>query len=253
MVGSSMNCASPMTVMNTIVGKQLEEFYAEVEEIIKKEGVKAQTAALKVIQKYINEFQPILFEGDGYSDEWKEEAARRGLANTPNTPDALDAYISHSSKAIFEHSGVFSEKELEAHYEVMCENYILKVQIEARVMGELTLNHILPAAIKYQNVLAENVLSLKELDLSEADYASQLDDIKRISYFIQEIKKDVKAMVDERKKANKIEHAPDKAKAYCNKVKPYMDTIRYNADKLELIVDDQDWPMVKYRELMFLR
>lgn len=253
MVGSSMNCAAPMTIMNTIVGKQLEEFYADVQSIVDKEGVKVNTAALKVIKKYIKEFQPILFEGDGYSDEWKKEAAKRGLANTPNTPDALEAYMSESSKALFKHSQVFSEKELEAHYDVMCENYTLKVQIEARVMGELTLNHIVPAAVKYQNVLLDNVLSMKELGLPEADYAGQLDDIKRISHHVREIRKEVEAMINERKKANKIEHAPEMAKAYCNKVKPYMETIRYNADKLEYIIDDQDWPMVKYRELMFVK
>lgn len=253
MVGSTMNCASPMTVMNTIMGRQLEEFYASVQETIEKDGVKPNTAVLRVIQDYIQEFQPILFEGDGYSDEWKEEAERRGLANTPNTPDALDAYVSKSSKELFAHSGVFSEKELDAHYDVMCENYILKVQIEARVMGELTLNHIVPAALKYQNVLIDNVLGMKELGLEEEDYAPQLTDIKRIAYFVREIKKDVKAMINERKVANKIDHAPEKAKAYCNKVKPFMDTIRYNADKLEYIVDDSDWPMVKYREMMFIR
>lgn len=253
MVGSSMNCAAPMTIMNTIVGKQLEEFYADVQSIVDKEGVKVNTAALKVIKKYIKEFQPILFEGDGYSDEWKNEAAKRGLANTPNTPDALEAYMSASSKALFKHSQVFSEKELEAHYDVMCENYTLKVQIEARVMGELTLNHIVPAAVKYQNILLDNVLSMKELGLPEADYAGQLEDIKRISHHIREIRKEVEAMINERKKANKIEHAPEMAKAYCNKVKPFMETIRYNADKLEYIIDDQDWPMVKYRELMFVK
>jgi glutamine synthetase len=253
MVGSTMNCASPMTVMNTIVGKQLEDFNNAVQEIVKKEKVKINTAALMVIKDYIKEFQPILFEGDGYSDEWKEEAARRGLANTPNTPEALDAYVSQKSKDLFQHSGVFSVKELEAHYDVMCENYILKVQIEARVMGELTRNHILPAAIKYQNILLENVLNLKELGMPEEDYASQVDDIQHISRYIREINKEVNEMIDARRVANKIEHAPDRAKAYCDNVKPYMETIRRNADKLEYIVDDADWPMVKYRELMFIK
>ncbi|KAA3634524.1 MAG: glutamine synthetase type III, partial [Bacteroidetes bacterium] len=253
MVGSSMNCAAPMTIMNTIVGKQLEEFYADVQGYMKSEGIKAQTAALKVIQQYINEFQPILFEGDGYSDEWKEEAASRGLSNFPNTPDALDAYVNDSSIAVFDHSGVYSPKELEAHYEVMLENYILKVQIEARVMGEICLNHVMPAAIKYQNVLARNIKHLKDIGLPEEDYEAQLKDVKRISYFVHELKNNVKAMVDERKIANKLEDASEKAKAYCNKVKPYMDTIRYAADKLELIIDDKDWPMVKYREMMFIR
>ena len=252
MVGSSMNCAAPMTVMNTIVGRQLVEFKAELDEIMK-DGTGRDEAILAILKRYIKESKPICFEGDGYSEEWKEEAERRGLSNIPNTPDALGAYLAEDAVELFTSSGVFTEREMHAHYDVMCENYILKLQIESRTLGEMVVNHILPAAISYQNQLAENILQLKELGLPESAYEAQFDILKLISENISNIKLTVNQMTDARKKANDQEDATAIAKTYCYDVKPFMEDIRTYADRLEYLVDDREWPMIKYRELMFVR
>jgi len=252
MVGSTMNCAAPMTVMNTIVGAQLKEFYASVDKL-KGEGRSEDEAVLSVLKDYIVESKPVRFEGDGYSEEWEKEAESRGLGNTPKTPDALDAYVSESSRKLFANSGVFKEQELEAHYEVMCENYILKLQIESRTLGEMVINHVLPAAIGYQTEVAGNVANLKEIGLDESHYSAQMDLIKRISEQMSVINVKVQEMTEARRKANENDHAPDMAKAYCYDVKPLMEEIRVAADRLEYLVDDQVWPLVKYRELMFVR
>lgn len=252
MVGSTMNCAAPMTIMNTIVGKQLKDFYEEVEGL--KNGGKSQEDAIfEVIRKYVIESKAIRFEGDGYSDEWREEAAKRGLGNTPNTPDALDAYVSKSSKDLFLESGVFTEKELDAHYEVMCENYILKLQIESRTISELVLNHIIPAAVKYQTILAENVKTLKEAGMDESSFEAQKEILTGISMHINGVKKGVDKIYAAIEAADSHEHAEKQAKAYATEVKPVMDEIRDHADQLEYLVDDTEWPLVKYRELMFMR
>jgi glutamine synthetase len=252
MVGSSQNCAKPMTIMNTIVGTQLNKFYAATQELIKG-GMDQDAALLKVIQKYISESKHIIFEGDGYSDEWKEEAAQRGLSNFPNTPDALDAYIRPSSIKLFSESGVLSEVELHAHYEVMVEQYILSMQIESRTLGEMCINWILPSAIVYQNTVADNILKLQQLNMDSSAWAAQMDILKRMSDNINKIKTHVELMREERKKANALGHAIDRAKAYCHNVKPHLEIIRLNADRLEYLVDDKSWPLVKYRELMFVR
>ncbi len=252
MVGSSMNCAAPMTVMNTIVGRQLHDFKAELNGLMS-QGLERDSAILTILKRYIRESRPIRFEGDGYSEEWKAEAARRGLSNLPNTPDALGAYLRKDAVELFTSSGVFTERELHAHYDVMCENYILKLQIESRTMGEMVINHILPAAVNYQTTLTQNILQLKEVGLPESAYAAQLDIVKRISENINKIKENVEAMTEGRKKANGLEDATAKAKAYCYEVKPLMESIRTFADRLEYLVDDREWPMVKYRELMFVR
>lgn len=252
MVGSSTNCAGPMTVMNTMMGRQLVDFKKEVDKLTKK-GKDKDSAILAVIKGYITESKRIRFEGDGYSDSWKKEAAKRGLGNMPNTPDALKAYISKQGKDLFVKSGVFSEKEIEAHYEVMCENYILKLQIESRTLGELVINHILPVAIRYQTTLADNIQQLMAIDLNKSAYATQLDLVKKISKNINDIQKEVEKMTTARKKANALEHAPDTAKAYCEKVRPFIESIRLHCDRLEYLVDDQEWPLVKYREMMFIR
>ena len=252
MVGSSMNCAAPMTVMNTIVGRQLIVFKAEVDEKMKT-GAGRDEAILAILKRYISESKAVRFEGDGYSEEWKEEAARRGLSNTPNTPDALEAYLSKQSVDLFTSSGVFTEREMHAHYDVMCENYILKLQIESRTLGEMVVNHILPAAITYQNQLADNVLKLKEIGLDEGAYEAQLDILQLISENIANIKRVVNSMTEARKVANEQEDVTAKAKAYCYDVKPFMEDIRIYADRLEYLVDDREWPMIKYRELMFVR
>lgn len=252
MVGSSHSCAKPMTVMNTIVGHQLKAFYKEAQELMG-QGMDQAGALLTIIKRYISEFKNILFEGDGYSNEWKVEAERRGLSNTPNTPDALTSYVSDKVKTLFNDSGVLNMNELEAHYEVMVENYILSVQIESRTLGEMCINWVLPAAIQYQNVVADNIIKLKDLGMSESSYTAQMDILNRISTNINEIKIRVAKMTEERKNANALETAIEQAHAYCKNVRPLMDDIRIYADRLEYLVDDKQWPFVKYRELMFVR
>ncbi|MFM8361099.1 MAG: glutamine synthetase III [Haliscomenobacter sp.] len=252
MVGSSMNCAAPMTIMNTIMGRQLKDFKAEVDTLIAG-GVEKEAAILSVIKKYIVASKSVRFEGDNYSDEWKAEAARRGLSNTPNTPDALKAYASAAAEELFYSSGVFTERELHAHYDVMCDSYVLKLQIESRTLGEMAINHVLPAAVAYQTDLANNVASLRELGLPESAYKAQLEIVTKISENINGMKEAVDGMTTARKVANELEHAEEKAHAYCSGVKPYMETIRTFADRLEYLVDDREWPLVKYREMMFVR
>ncbi|GAA5225368.1 glutamine synthetase III family protein [Membranihabitans marinus] len=252
MVGSTKNCASPMTVMNAIVGKQLEDFYSKVESLIS-DGMNKEAAILSVIRTYIIESEPVLFEGDGYSDEWKEDAEKRGLPNTPNTPDAIKAYVTEKSRALFKETNVLSEKELEAHYEVMVENYILNLQIESRTLGEMVINHVLPAAIKYQNELALNVKNLKELGLDKDKFEAPFTLLNDIAENIALIKKNVLLMTDERRKGNDYEEADEIAHAYCYKVKPLMEKIRVYVDRLEYLVSDEYWPIVKYRELMFIK
>ena len=251
-VGSSANCSNAMMVLNTIMANQLAHFKKEVDELIEKD-VKKDEAILKVLRDYIVSSKNIRFEGNGYSDEWVKEAKRRGLANIQTTPLALDAYVSKSSMKLFEEMGIFVHREIEARHEIMLETYIKKIQIEARLMGDLATNHILPIALKYQTTLSENVGSLKAIGLKPEVYSSQIEMITEISEHVSTIKTNVDAMIDARKKANKIENIRDKAIAYCDKVKPYFDTIRYHADKLEMIVDDEIWPIAKYRELVMLR
>ncbi len=252
MVGSSMNCAAPMTIMNAIVGEQLRLFHEAVSAQMNA-GKDKESAILSVLRQYIIDSAPIRFERDGYSEEWKTEAEKRGLSNTPNTPDALKAYLSDTSTRLFQESGIFTQRELHAHYDVMCENYILKLQIESRTLGEMVINHILPAALQYQNTLMENILSLRELGMSEDQYAAQLDIVQRISTNVNAIKYGVEEMTELRRKANEITDATSMAIAYCHDVKPLMEVIRVHADRLEYLVDDQLWPLVKYRELMFIR
>lgn len=251
-VGSSLNPAIPMTALNTIVADSLTDFKHQVDELINN-GERKETALLQVIQKFIVESKSILFEGDGYSHEWELEAARRGLGNVKTTPLALDSMISEKSKALFKRNHVFSENELEARYEILLENYIKKLQIESRIMGEMSSTYILPPSIKYQNILIENIRGLKELGLNETHYESQNQILLKISEHINAINKNVKAMIEARKVANNIENSKEKALAYCNDVKKYFDIIRYHADKLELLVDDEFWELPKYRELLFLR
>ncbi len=251
-VGSSSNCAGPLTVLNTIVADQLEKFKTEVDAKIEA-GIKKEVAIIEVLKRYIKESKSIRFEGNGYSDEWVEEASKRGLSNIKTTPLALDAYLSKKSVDVLVGHGIFSERELEARTEIKFEEYIKKVQIESRVIGDLALNHILPTAIKYQNKLIENVKGLKELGLGQDSYGATLGAIVEISGYIKTILEDVDKMTEARKKGNNLEHSRDKAIAYCEEVKPFFDTIRYAVDKLELLVDDEDWPLPKYRELLFIR
>lgn len=252
-VGSSANCANAMTTLNTIMAATLRQFKKDVDALIEK-GDKKEIAVMHVIQKYIVESKKVLFEGDGYSDEWHKEAERRGLPNMKTTPVALDAMVTEKAKHLFESNNVYSHSELEARHEIELENYIKKVQIEARVMGDLAINHILPAAVKYQNELLANVNGLKAAGLPESAYTSQLTILKEISEHIQQVYSNVDGMVEARKVANKLDDTRAKAIAYCDDVKgKYFDEIRYHVDKLELLVDDPNWTLPKYREMLFLR
>ncbi|MFN8155576.1 MAG: glutamine synthetase III [Bacteroidia bacterium] len=251
-VGSSANSALPMTILNTIVADQLRKFHTEVESIAKK-GTKTDEAILKVLRKYIVESKAIRFEGNGYGDEWKKEAKRRGLSNVTTTPPALDAFVTKKSTELFDRNNIFSHRENEARHEIMLETYIKKIQIESRVMGSLAVNHILPAAIKYQTLLVENVEGLKDIGMPKDTYAAQIELIREISTHISVIKKNVDEMIEARKKANAMTNVRSRAIAYCDKVKAYFDTIRYHVDKLELVVDDESWPLPKYREMVTIR
>ena len=251
-VGSSANCGSAMSTLNTIMAKTLIDFKKEVDAKITK-GEKKEIAILQVLKQSIKSSSSILFEGDNYSESWAEEAKKRGLNNFKTTPEALEVLSKRETIDLFSSLGIYSEKELAARYEIVLEEYVKRVQIEARVLGYLTTNHILPVAIEYQNQLVQNIKGLKEIGLSEKEYAAQLNLVKVISRHVQEINDNVESMIDERKKANKLDDMHQKANDYCTRIKARFDKIRYHVDKLELIIDNKLWPMPKYRELLFLR
>ena len=252
-VGSSANCAISMTVLNTIMADTLKKFKSDVDGLVEK-GDKKEIAIMQVIQKYIVESKAVLFEGDGYSEQWHQEAERRGLPNLKTTPVALDAMVTKKAKDLFERNHVYTHTELEARHEIELEKYIKKVQIEARIMGDLAINHILPAAITYQNKLSSNINGLKAAGLGADTYASQTDLLQQVSKHIQVIYTQVNAMVEARKVANNIEDTRKKAIAYEADVKSaFFDEIRYHVDKLEHLVDDDKWTLPKYREMLFLR
>ena len=249
-VGSDQNVAEPMTVLNLIVANQLKEFYQEVSDLIKK-GEDKKISIVNVLRKYIKESKSVRFEGDGYSEEWAQEAEKRGLPNVKDTARALDAYIDKESIKMFEEFGVMNEIELEARNEIQLENYILKLQIEARLMGEIAMNMILPTAIDYQSKLMDNATKLASLSV---DNEHVMAVIKKLNSYIVTIQSKVAAMNDERGEVNLIEDSRERAVAYCDRVKvKYFDEIRTAVDKLELLVDDEDWPLLKYREMLFLR
>lgn len=252
-VGSSENCASPLIVLNTIVANQLVQFKNEVEKAINK-GLKKDEAIFNTLRDYIKASKKIRFEGNGYSKEWEEEAAKRGLTNIKDAMPAYAAYLDEKTIKIFEKNNVMTGREMEARYEVRVENWTKKIQIESRVLGDLAINHIVPTCVKYQSELINNVKGLKEL-FGEKDYknysSERIDVIKNISEHVTKIKKLVNDMVDERRKANKLEDTTERGNAYEQKIKPYLEQIRYSIDKLELIVDDEMWPLPKYRELLF--
>ncbi len=249
-VGGSDNCGTPMSALNLIVAEQLTHFYTEVMKQIEK-GEEKRIAIVNVLRQYIKESKAIRFEGDGYSDEWVKEAEKRGLSNIKTMPRAIEAYVSKKSLTLFEKHDVMSHKEVEARNEIKLESYIKRVQIEARVIGDLAMNHIIPTAIAYQNKLITNANGLKGLGL---DNGAVLQTIKDISGHIETIKNGTREMVEERKRINKITDTHKRAFAYCDDIKEkYFDKIRDAVDKLELLVDDEDWPLVKYRELLFLR
>lgn len=254
-VGSQANCASAMIALNTAVAEQLTQFKKEVDDLIEK-GEPKISAILEVIRKYIKISKPIRFDGNGYSEEWKEEAQKRGLDCETSVPLIFDNYLKPETISMFESVGVMNEKELEARNEVKWETYTKKIQIEARVLGDLAMNHIVPVATKYQSELIDNVYKMKDLFPQEKANklsAKNLELIEEIAEHTIYIKEHVDAMIEARKVANKIENEREKAIAYHDKISPMLEEIRYHIDKLELIVDNQMWTLPKYRELLFIR
>jgi glutamine synthetase len=254
-VGSSSSCAPPMITLNACVANQLREFRSEVDGLIGK-GIKKDEAIFQVLKKYIVGSTAIRFEGDGYSQEWEDEAERRGLTNIKSVPTSISKYLSPEAKVVLIEGGIFTEKELESRVEVEYEKFVKKVQIEARVLGDLAINHIVPTAIRYMTVLLENVNSLKSV-FSEIEYerlaGARKELIVSISDQISLIKLLVNELVEARKQANVLEEEKEKATAYEINVKPYLNKIRYQIDKLELTIDNEMWPLPKYRELLFTR
>lgn len=253
-VGSSANCAAPMIALNAAMAQQLAVFKKDVDGLIKG-GKKKDDAILEVLRRYITESRDILFEGNGYGDEWVKEAEKRGLSNVKTTPHALDFYLDEKVLDLFESLDIMSKREQEARYEINQENYKLKIQIESRVMADMALNHILPAAIKYQSTVIDNVRGLKDIygDDFKTYGAEQLSIVEELSKRIQTVKSKVDEMTEERKKANALEDAAEQAKAYCENVVPFFELLRYEVDKLEALVDNNDWPLPKYREMLFTK
>ncbi len=252
MAGSSVNCASPMTALNTMMGMQLTKFKADVEAKMEA-GKERPSAILSVLKRYIQEAKPILFEGDNYSEAWKEEAAKRGLSNDLTTPEALKAYVSDKGKELFINGGVFTEKELVAHYEVMLENYSTKIAIEARALEELALNYVIPASLHYQSNLLDNMNALIKAGFDDQAYAFQREMIQHVSEHVNSIYANIKSLDKAQEKVHKATEAHEAAAIYANEIRPLMDKIRQHADQLEMNVEDAEWPLVKYREMMFIR
>ncbi|MEH0156621.1 glutamine synthetase III [Limibacter armeniacum] len=251
-VGSSSNNAAPMTVLNTIVARQLEEFKIAVDKQIEKD-VKKEVAIINVLREYISSSKNILFEGNGYSEEWVKEAKKRGLPNVKSTPKALDAMVSKKAVTLYKKMDIMTESELHARHEVMLENYVLTLQIESRIMADIAKNHIVPTAIMYQNHLIQNVKGLKEIGLDD-ETQEVVTTIRAISKHISEIKRLSHEMTQERKRINAIEDSREKAVAYDEDIKTkFFDELRWHCDKLETMVDDEIWPMLKFREMLFLR
>lgn len=254
-VGSSQNCAGPMTVLNAIMTDQLIKFKKEVDALLHK-NVEKDEAIFQVLRKCIVDSKKIRFEGNGYGEEWVKEAAKRGLSNIKTTPLALSAFVSKTTMELFERNHIMSEREQHARYDIYLETYTKKIQIESRVMADLALNHIIPTAIKYQGSLVQNVRGLKEIFAGEEFKKAsqiQLDMISEISEHVNIIKTKVDEMTESRRKANALPDVKKQAIDYCEKVKSYFDVIRYHVDKLELLVDDESWPLPKYRELLFTK
>ncbi len=254
-VGSSANCASAMIVLNAAVADQLTQFKSKVDKAVTV-GTPLRQAILSEVRKLIIQSRPIHFDGNGYSEEWVNEAKRRGLDCETSAPKIFDAYLTRESEEMFDRTGVFSRIELEARNEVKWEMYTKKVQIEARVLGDLALNHIIPVATRYQSILVDNLVKIKALfgdHKSAALFGHDMDTIEGISMHMEAIKTEVEAMVEARKKANGCDNERQKAIMYHDNVAPQMETIRYHIDKLELMVDNEMWPLPKYRELLFIR
>lgn len=255
-VGSQANCAIPITILSTIMSDQLRDFKTEVDALIADKKMKKDDAIFNVLRDYIKASKFIRFEGDGYSEEWAKEAEKRGLNNIRSTPKALQAQISQQTVELYERHNVLNKVEVYARHEIALEEFTLRVQIEGRILGDICKNHVIPTAIKYQNTLIENVRGLKAIfgDDDFQKYAKeQIELLKGISKHVSMLNSYVDAMINERKIANKMDKAYDKAVAYSEKVKPYFKDIRYHCDKLELMVDNETWPLTKYRELLFTK
>lgn len=254
-VGSTANCANAMTIINTIVAKQLVDFKEDVDALISK-GDKKDDAIFKVLRRYVVESKKIRFEGNGYGEEWLKEAEKRGLNNINSAPHALDVLKEQKTIDLFASQNVLTHRELEARHEIALDNYTTVIRIESRVMGDLAINHIIPVAIRYQNILINNVKGLKAI-FDAADFKknakNQLEMIAAISHHIQIISENAEKMRVERKRINNLSTAEERAKEYSLKVKPFFDIIRKSVDKLELTVDDEMWPLPKYRELLYTK
>ena len=253
-VGSTANCAKPMTVLNTIVAQQLQKFKKEVDALIDDKKMKKDDAIFNVLREYIKASKKIRFEGDGYGEAWEKEAVKRKLSNNKTTPEALKVQLSKKTIDLFETMGVMSAIELKARHEIEIEEYVLRVQIESRVLGDIARNHVIPTAIRYQNLLIKNVRGLKEIygDDFQKVAKQQIGLIESISNHITAINEGITAMTEARKMGNKLK-IEERATAYNNEVKPFFYTIRYHCDKLELIIEDKLWPLTKNRELLFVK
>jgi glutamine synthetase len=251
-VGSSANCAQSMIVMNTIMGNQLLNFKASVDKLVK-EGESKEGAIMRVIRQYISDAKPILFEGDGYSEAWEKEAKKRGLNNVKTTPYALDFYLTKKAKELFVKNIIYTERELEARVEVLYHSYILKIEIEAKVLRELVVNNVIPVSIDYMNKLITNIQGLKSIGLAASASKSQRDTVSKIANHVNVISEGVVKLDSALALAHKAKSTSLSAKAYCDKVKPLFDLIRDHADSLEALVDDAAWTLPKYREMLFIR
>ena len=251
-VGSSQNVASAVYVINTVVAESLHEFRDEVD-ALQAVGIERSEAVMTTVRKFITEAKDIMFEGNGYSKEWEIESEKRGLRAVKNVPESYEVYHDPQTLDVFAKMGVLAPNEVEARFEILNETYVKKLQIEARIIGDMCLNHVIPAAVRYQNVLIENVKGIKEIfGDSYLNYcAAEIDTLQKISSYINNISADVEALVEERKKANRIENIAERAKVYSHNVKDMMDKVRDSADHLEMLVDDEVWPLPKYRELLF--
>ena len=251
-VGSSQNVASATYVLNSVVAESLNDFYAEVK-ALEADGVERSDAVMTVVRKFVTESKDIMFEGNGYSKEWEIESAARGLRAVKNVPEAFEVYHEAQTVELFKKLGVLAKNEIEARFEIFNETYVKKLQIEARIIGDICLNHVIPAAVRYQNVLIENVKGIKDIfGDGYLDFCSaEIETLKKISTYINRISMDVEELVEARKRANRIENIAERAKVYSHSVKDMMDKVRDSADHLEMLIDDEMWPLPKYRELLF--
>ena len=251
-VGSSQNVASATYIINSVVAESLNEFYAQVVEL-EASGIERSDAVMTVVRKFVTESKDIMFEGNGYSKEWEEESQARGLRAVKNVPEAYEVYHEDQTVALFENLGVLARNEIEARFEILNETYVKKLQIEARIIGDICLNHVIPAAVRYQNVLIENIKGIKDIfgEGYRTFCSAEIETLKKISTYINDISADVDALVEARKVGNRIENIAERAKVYSHSVKDMMEKVRESADNLEMLIDDEVWPLPKYRELLF--